>query len=234
MGSVICINEVVRNPKLMTALQSMIEDGEVQVEGPEGGLVRVPVHPSTVFICTWNPGYEGDAERPGMAPLSRMTTFRLDRASAEEQVKRVEAWFAGMGDAEDGDTTDAIERRRQEILQQDYKIPADITPSNAEVQAAVAFFDELALLTGGGVGSRQIGLNSRTPTTPGPRELNKFLMMGKTTDWDAALETLKIYCDQDDQFSDQWNLVSERFEAHFGTDGQAAQRRQDGQAPVVS
>ena len=47
MGSVICVNEIVRNPKLATALQSMIEDGEIQVDSPEQGMsvsrcIRLP------------------------------------------------------------------------------------------------------------------------------------------------------------------------------------------------
>jgi len=222
MGSVICINEIVRSPKLATALQSMIEDGEIQIDSPEQGLVRIPVHPSTVFVCTWNPGYEGDAERPGMAPLSRMMTRRLERASPEEQARRVEAFFATLS----GTTasSDAMQASRQSILTQDYAIPAEITPTPEEVNASVRFFNEIALLSGGGVGGRQIGLNSETPTMPGPRELNRFIALGKAVGWEDALETLKICCDQDDQFESQWALVRERFEAHFGADGGALGR----------
>ena len=74
------------------------------------------------------------------------------------------------------------------------------------------------------MGGRQIGLNSETPTTPGPRELNRFIALGKAVGWEDALETLKVCCDQDDQFESQWALVRERFEAHFGTDGGALER----------
>jgi len=222
MGSVICINEIVRSPKLATALQSMIEDGEIQIDSPEQGLVRIPVHPSTVFVCTWNPGYEGDAERPGMAPLSRMMTRRLERASPEEQARRVEAFFATLSGTMA--SSDAMQASRQSILTQDYAIPADIAPSPEEVNASVRFFNEIALLSGGGVGGRQIGLNSETPTMPGPRELNRFIALGKAVGWEDALETLKICCDQDDQFESQWALVRERFEAHFGADGGALGR----------
>jgi len=54
--------------------------------------------------------------------------------------------------------------------------------------------------------------------------LNRFIALGKASGWDSALETLKIVCDQDDQFDNQWGLVRERFEAHFGMDGQALSR----------
>jgi len=228
MGSVICVNEIVRNPKLATALQSMIEDGEIQIDSPEQGMVRIPVHPSTIFVCTWNPGYEGDAERPGAAPLSRMMTMRLDLPSAEEQERRVESFFANLTGTTAG--SDEMEASRKNILSREYQVPTDIQPSKTEVAASVRFFNELRMLAGGGVGARQIGLNSETPTTPGPRELNRFIALGKAAGWEDALETLKIICDQDDQFEGQWGLVRERFEAHFGADGQALGRTAPEQA----
>jgi len=222
MGSVISVNEIVRNPKLATALQSMIEDGEIQIDSPEQGMIRIPVHPSTVFVMTWNPGYEGDSERPGQAPLSRIIPMRLDRPSAGEQSRRVESFFAGIR----GETTSvaSISERRQEIAAQDYSVPADITPSSDEIEASVRFINEVATLTGGGIGERQIGLNSDTPTSPGQRQLNRFIALGKTIGWNDALESLKIVCDQDDQFENQWSLLRERFEVHFGMDGEAFSR----------
>ena len=222
MGSVVCINEIVRNPKLATALQSMLEDGEIQIDSPEQGMIRIPVHPSSVFVMTWNPGMEGDAERPGQAPLSRMMPLRMDRASADEQARRVESFFANVR----GEKTevDSIGARRKEILARDYSIPKDITPSQEEIKTSVRFFGEVATLTGGGIGERQIGLNSDSSTAPGQRQLNRFIALGKTVGWNDALETLKISCDQDDQFDNQWSLIRERFEAHFGADGDALNR----------
>jgi len=227
MGSVVCINEIVRNPKLATALQSMLEDGEIQIDSPEQGLIRIPVHPSSVFVMTWNPGYEGDAERPGQAPLSRMMPLRMDHASADEQARRVESFFASVR----GDTVevDSIGARRREILAKSYSVPKDITPTAEEIKASVRFFGEVASLTGGGLGDRQIGLNSDSPTGPGQRQLNRFIALGKTVGWNDALETLKISCDQDDQYEPQWRLIRERFEAHFGTDGDALNRASPGQ-----
>lgn len=222
MGSVVCINEIVRNPKLATALQSMVEDGEIQIDSPEQGMIRIPVHPSTVFVVTWNPGYEGDADRPGAAPLSRIMPFRLDHPSADEQARRVESFFAGMRGEKDA--VASIEVRRAEILARDYSIPKDLTPSREEISTAVRFFNEVATLSGGGIGERQLGLNSDTSTAPGQRQLNRFIALGKAVGWNDALETLKIVCDQDDQFESQWSLVRERFEAHFGTDGNVFMR----------
>ena len=91
------------------------------------------------------------------------------------------------------------------------------------------FFGEVTSLTGGGVGDRQIGLNSDSPTGPGQRQLNRYIALGKTVGWNDALETLKISCDQDDQYEPQWRLIRERFEAHFGTDGNALNRTAPGQ-----
>ena len=100
--------------------------------------------------------------------------------------------------------------------------------------AATRFFNEVQRLAGGGVGEKMIGLNSATSTAPGPRELGRFVALGKTIGWEDALETLKITCDQDDQFESQWQLVRERFEAHFGVDAEALKRQQEGNAPAVS
>ncbi len=223
MGSVICVNEIVRNPKLATALQSMIEDGEIQLDSPEQGLIRIPVHPSTVFVMTWNPGYEGDAERPGQAPLSRIMPLKMDRPSADEQTRRVESFFAAVrGEAAE---VDSIGARRREITAQNYAVPASITPAKEEITASVRFFNEIGALTGGGIGERQVGLNSDTSTAPGQRELNRFVALGKTIGWNDALETLKVVCDQDDQFESQWSLIRERFEVHFGADGKALNRQ---------
>jgi len=222
MGSVISVNEIVRNPKLATALQSMIEDGEIQIDSPEQGMIRIPVHPSTVFIMTWNPGYEGDSERPGQAPLSRIIPMRLDRPSAAEQSRRVESFFADVRGEKSA--VDSISARRKEIVNQNYSVPADITPTREEIDASVRFFNEVATLSGGGIGERQIGLNSDTPTSPGQRQLNRFIALGKTIGWNDALVTLKVVCDQDDQFESQWALIRDRFEVHFGLDGETFSR----------
>jgi len=231
MGSVICVNEIVRNPKLATALQSMMEDGEIQIDSPEGGLLRIPVHPSTVFALTWNPGNEGDPDRPGAAPLSRIIPFRMDRPTIDEQAQRVKAQIAnlqGLGGTSGG------ENRRQAIIGEQYGIPKDWTPDDDEIITSTRFINEVAVLAEGGVGERQIGLNSDTSTAPGPRQLSRFVMLGKTVGWNTALETLKITCDQDSMFEGQWRLVKERFQAHFGDDGGAIARRQQGQAPQES
>lgn len=209
MGSVVVINEAVRSPKLMTKLQSMIEDRVIEVDSPEGGVIEIPVHPSTVFGVTWNSGLEGDADRPALAPLSRMMTFPLAPPTNDEQAMRVDAFFAGMSE--------------------------DVRPTPEETMAGVLFMNDINLMTNGGIGDRKIGLNSDAPTGPGPRELNRFLLLGKTTgDWRLAAKTLAICCDQDATFKDQWSLINERFEAHFGVDGNAVNRAQAGEAPAMN
>lgn len=223
MGSVICVNEIVRSPKLATALQSMIEDGEIQVDSPEGGIMRIPVHPSTIFVTTWNPGNEGDPDRPAGAPLSRMITMRLDRPSLDEQKRRLLSMFAGV--RSESSAISENEARRNEINQRSFAIDGDLNLSDVEAQAATMFVNDLSTLASGGMGGRLLAVNSPNPVIPGPRELFRFAMLGKTTGWKNALEMFRVYCDQDsDLFSEQWALVEERFGAYFGTDGGAIGR----------
>jgi hypothetical protein len=231
MGSVICINEIVRSPKMSTALQSMIEDGEIQIDSPETGTIRIPVHPSTVFFSTWNPGNEGDPDRPAAAPLSRMITFRMSRPSVDEQAQRARSFIANL---QGNSSTSGGESRRKDILNQSYGVPKNWAPTDDEIMTATRFMNEVALLADGGIGERQIGLNSDTSTSPGPRQLTRFLMLGKTVGWIPALDTLRICCDQDSMFDDQWRLIQERFEAHFGSDGEAVNRRAEGKAPKAN
>ncbi len=228
MGSVISVNEIVRNPKLATALQSMMEDGEIQIDSPEQGMLRIPVHPSTTFIMTWNPGNEGDPDRPAAAPLSRIIPFRMDKPSIDEQANRVKAQFASI---QGGDSASSIKKRRQQLQERDYSIPKDWTPNDDEIMTATRFINEIATLSEGGIGERQIGLNSDTSTAPGQRQLTRFIMLGKTAGWNHALDTLKIVCDQDSFYDEQWRMVEERFRAHFGDDGNALERRKQGKSP---
>ena len=129
---------------------------------------------------------------------------------------------------------DEREQGKGETVAKDYAVPTRIEASKEEILAATRFFNEVQRLAGGGVGEKMIGLNSATSTAPGPRELGRFVALGKTVGWEDALETLKITCDQDDQFESQWQLVRERFEAHFGSDAEALKRQQEGSAPAVS
>ena len=190
-GGVLAVNEIVRSPKLATALQSIIEDGELSIPSPEGGSVKIPVHPSAMFFSTWNPGYEGDADRPAQAPLSRMTSFKLDYPSKKEQRDRVRSFFRKNGDT---------------------------PPDEKIISDGVDYWNELRVLTGGTGQEPQIGMISPTPTTPGPRELSRFLTIGQTAGWENAMRTVEIICDQsDDLFPTQRAMLHERFEAIFGT-----------------
>jgi hypothetical protein len=228
MGSVICVNEIVRNPKLATALQSMLEDGEIQINSPEAGLIRIPVHPSTVFVMTWNPGLEGDAERPAKAPLERTIPLHLGAPTEAEQIRRLESFFTQFDDKpSNSSASGGNEQRRKEILAKNYAIDTnDLTLSDAEKSAAVRFFKQINEIAGEQMDNQQIGTNSSMPTGPGPRQLSRFAMLGKTVGWKEALETLRICCDQDDGFASQWAIVSKHFETFFGRDGQGLSRTQ--------
>jgi MoxR-like ATPase len=228
MGSVICVNEIVRNPKLATALQSMLEDGEIQINSPEAGLIRIPVHPSTVFVMTWNPGLEGDAERPAKAPLERTIPLHLGAPTEAEQIRRLESFFTQFDDTPSSPgASGGNEQRRKEILAKNYAIDTNnLTLSDAEKSACVRFFKQINEIAGEQMDNQQIGTNSSMPTGPGPRQLSRFAMLGKTVGWKEALETLRICCDQDDGFASQWAIVSKHFETFFGRDGQGLSRTQ--------
>lgn len=189
-GGVVAINEIVRSPKLATALQSMIEDGEISVPTPEGGAVKIPVHPSAIFVTTWNPGYEGDADRPAKAFLSRIMALPLPYPGKEAQIRRLKAYFGNQG----------MEPPSDEIL-----------------EAAVNYFAELRVLTGDTGQTPQIGTMSPTNTAPGPRELARFVEIGTQMDWESALLTLEVICDQEPEaHAEQVSILRDRFEAHFG------------------
>ncbi len=189
-GGVAAVNEIVRSPKLATALQSIIEDGELSIPTPEGGAYKIPVHPSAIFIATWNPGYEGDADRPAQAFLSRITALPLNYPSKEEQIRRLEAYFT-----------------RENLP----------LPAPEVMDAAVGFWNELRVLTGATGETPQVGAFSPTRTTPGPRELARFVEYGTQLGWDEALQTLEIICDQDaEYFPVQKSILHDRFESHFG------------------
>ncbi len=177
--------------KLATALQSIIEDGELSIPSPEGGAYKIPVHPSAIFFATWNPGYEGDADRPAQAFLSRITAIRLDYPSKDEQKRRLKAYFQREG----------------------YAAP----PPDEVLEAAIGFWNELRVLTGATGQTPQIGMYSATRTTPGPRELGRFVEMGTQLGWEAALKSIEVICDQtSEEFGTQSAILQDRFQAHFG------------------
>lgn len=230
MGSVVAVNEIVRNPKLATELQSVLEDGEIILTSPEAGMVKIPVHPASICALTWNPGNEGDPDRPASAPLSRIIPWRLDKASAKERARRAAGFFDQFDGGQGQDESDIAagrEKERQRILNEDYSIPKTFRPEPEEVDAAVELVADIERLAGGNGGmNREIGRRAGlTSTAPGDRQLRSFIFLGKTVGWREALEVFKISCDQDQNFNDQWNLIVERFEHHFGEDGNAPLRK---------
>jgi hypothetical protein len=195
-GAVICLNEVVRNPKMLTEIQPMLEEGVIRLRGLEAGTASIPVHPSTVFVLTWNPGLEGDADRPGGAALARIKTYELPRPTIAEQEARVKSFFA--------------------------KAPDRLKPSDAEVRAAVSLLNTVARSIENGDLQRR-GKGSRV--APGPREVEQFVLTGKTDDWTTALGHLKVYCDQNSEDKEKdWKFLEEQFTMLFGADGKGLSR----------
>ena len=174
---------------------------------------------------TWNPGYEGDAERPGQAPLSRVMPLRLDPPDADEQARRVE-WLFRRCARPDCRGQFRFWRATPRDGCQDHAVPAKVARRRKKITASVRFFGEIEpALTGGG-NRREAGfrLNSDTPTSPGQRELNQIVALGKAIGWNDTLETLKVVCDQDDQFEEPIVADPRALRSHFGVNGKALGR----------
>lgn len=187
-GSVICLNEVVRNPKALTQFQSMLEEGEIRLKTPEAGIIKIPIHPATTFVLTWNPGLEGDSDRPAEAPRSRIVSFELPAPTPAEQAKRVESFFS--------------------------KAPSEVKPTTGEVNAAISFFNQIRSSINQGK-MQQRGRGSKA--VPGPRDLNQFMLAGKTDGWTAALSQMRVFCDQNVEDRDKdWKIIEETFAMNFG------------------
>ncbi len=241
-GGVICINELVKaNPGTLGALQRMMEDGVFEVQGTEAGMAakEIPVHPSTVFICTWNPGYDGSSDRPDGALLSRIPTVRMDAPDIKDETRRLVgslgALFGiedgkGNSDGGDGKATQQKQERLQEILGRDYSVRMS-PPSAERVEIAVRFVRDLRNLAQ----TRQIGASSRHLLEPTPREALHFAAMCEATgDPLLALEQFKIYCDSGEGYDEQFKLVQQIFKRYYGEDGQALNRRASGEGPQQS
>lgn len=221
MGSVICLDEIPNlDTKSLAVVQDMMEKRTITINSPEGGIVTVPVHPSTVFISTMNPGYEGGRDRPGLALLSRMTAFQMEGPSRDEAARRIEAFFARMS-GDDASDVDRLEKRRKEILENDYNFaPLNIKDRPRLAMAAATLNDDIARLARreGGIGG-QIGLNSDTPPEASIRMAYRFAALADAVGpWEAS-KVYDILCDQDDTFSEQRRLIDERVEAVFGPRG---------------
>lgn len=266
-GGVICINELVKaNPGTLGALQRMMEDGVFEVQGTEAGLSakEIPVHPSTVFVCTWNPGYDGSSDRPDAALLSRIPTIKLDAPDVKDETRRLAgalgALFGVDGEGESGvegasgvtgvtgvtggtdggdmgkgesaapgSTSAQKQERRREIFGRDYAI-GRAAPSLERAEVAVRFVRDLRNLAQ----TRQIGASSRHLLEPTPREALNFAAICEATgDPQLALEQFKIYCDSGESYDEQFKLVQQIFKRYYGEDGQALNRRSNGQGPKL-
>jgi MoxR-like ATPase len=242
-GGVICINELVKaNPGTLGALQRMMEDGVFEVQGTEAGIAakEIPVHPSTVFICTWNPGYDGSSDRPDAALLSRIPTIRMDAPDVKDETRRLVGSIAALfgpvdetgESAKDGDKVDSKanaqrDERAAEIFGRDYLVRKSL-PSPERVEVAVRFVRDLRNLAQ----TRQIGASSRHLLEPTPREALHFAAMCEVTgDPRLALEQFKIYCDSGEGYDEQFKLVQQIFKRYYGEDGQALNRRSNGAGP---
>jgi hypothetical protein len=168
---------------------------------------------------TWNPGLEGDQDRPSSAPLSRITPLKLDPPTEKERIARLGSFFDAFEDTPDQASQFGSPASHADILKRDYQVPDTVRPSEAEMTATVRFTQEIKdLVVNGGSGVR-VGMTSRSPAFPGDREASRFALIGKTCGWDEALETMKVYCDQSDEeggFQEQWDLIQAAYQRHIG------------------
>lgn len=217
-GSVIALNEVVRQPKAATLLQSIMEDREIQVKTPDGGLVRVPIHPSTIIAMTGNPGSDRDPDRPGAAAFTRTIPIKVEYGSKDERKRRLEARYSRrIGTPVKTAATPTANR----VKRRDYTIRTEpLLPQ--ELNAVMDFMDELeALIEARDVQARTGG---GRPVVPGPRGADRFVALGKGSgDWRLALNMIKPYCTQDpEMFKDEWGRVETLFNRKFNLSADGA------------
>ncbi|HEX2912269.1 MAG TPA: AAA family ATPase [Chloroflexia bacterium] len=230
-GAVICVNELVKaNPGILGALQTMMEDGYIEVAGTEAGLAggRIPVHPSTVFIGTFNPGYDGAAPRPDGALLSRMQTLIMNAPSVDDQARRLGSEMARLFGSEVSDGAGKDDTVAKRVMAQEYKNQNPAKISKKRMETAAAFVEDIRKLAQ----EKVIAETSKHPAEPTPREAARFLAISEATgDPTLALEAFKVYCDPGESFDMQWSQVKQVFADHYGSDGQALNRHEAGQGP---
>jgi hypothetical protein len=235
-GSVICLNELVKaEPGILGALQTMVEDGFFNVGGTEAGLSggRVPVHSSTIFIGTFNPTYDGAADRPEGALLSRLLTLVMDPLDLNDQVQRLENEWRRLFNKPPLDGSEDF--LFQQSYSRDFRILSP-DPKNLKnrLQDAARFINELQRLAGADGQPRSIGINSPHIAAPTSREALRFVTLAEVTGkLELALEQFKIYCDQGEDFKKQWERVITIFKRYYGDDGRAGLRRDAGKGPRV-
>jgi MoxR-like ATPase len=209
---VLAINEIVRQPKAATLLQSIMEDRELPIRTPDGGMVKVPIGDGIIVAMTGNPGSDRDPDRPGAAAFTRTIPIRMEDGSKEERARRAEIAYQKRAGSKS--VVEPKAKVRPEVMQRDYAIKTNPL-QKAELNAAVEFSDEIEQL----IEARQV--QARTgggrPVVPGPRGLDRFIAIGKGAgDWRHALEMLKLYCSQDRElFVDEWKLVEAAFSRKF-------------------
>jgi hypothetical protein len=86
-GAVICLNEIQAvDPEMQTILHDMIGSRRIAIPSMEGKPRMLPVHPSTIFIVTWNP-FRG--RMPERALLSRLGAVEFPQPSDSEECRLV-------------------------------------------------------------------------------------------------------------------------------------------------
>ena len=161
----------------------------------------------------------------------------MDAPDIKDETRRLMGSLGALfgaddGDSENGDSKAAQQKqeRLQEILGRDYSVKRT-PPSSERVEIAVRFVRDLRNLAQ----TRQIGASSRHLLEPTPREALHFAAMCEATgDPLLALEQFKIYCDSGEGYDEQFKLIQQIFKRYYGEDGQALNRRANGQGPQQS
>lgn len=206
-GGVLLLDEVVRNPDTVNAIQDAIEYGSFTIESPEAGKITIPVA-NVIVGMTWNPGYEGSPDRPGMAVTERILTMQLASPPEDEIKERLKKSVASM---------------------------AGVEPTKDQMDAAYSFWNDIRIATQDSVSKRrQVGANNAFDPTPEERSLTRFLTTAVITgDWDLAAEQFYVYCDQTpvSDRTKQVGIIKAFFEARIGSNT-AIKRKVAGRSPT--
>ena len=86
-GALICLNEIQAvDPEMQTILHDLIGSRRIAIPSMEGKPRMLPVHPSTIFVVTWNP-FRG--RMPERALLSRLGAVEFPQPSDREECRLV-------------------------------------------------------------------------------------------------------------------------------------------------
>ena len=215
---VVVVNEILRQPKAASILQSIMEDRVIQVKSVDATVHKIPIGDGIIIAMTGNPGSDREASRPAAAAFTRLTPIKIEYGSKDEMMYRAATSYAKR---EGQKAATPKPKSLVDVFQRDYTIKHEpLQPQ--ENSAAYTVVEEVGKM----IKQREIqsDCGGGRPVVPGPRGLDRFIAIGKGSgDWTLAQEMLKGYCTQaDEQFAEEWKVVGALFDRQFTLDDQGA------------